>query len=548
MTSTIAEAALGLSRSVELSLLVKATILLALGLAAARLARRSRASVRHLVLATTFAALIALPLVVLTAPGVALEVPLSRAGDSRGAVGAADAPSEPLLPFTGRAIDRLESGHRFAPSWPTVIRTAWCAGAMLMTVSLGVAIWRLRRIRRDGLPWPECNARVRSLATECGLRRSVEVLLHEDLPAPLTYGIWHPAIVLPSDAREWREGDLRRALVHELEHLRRGDWAIQLMARATCAGYWFHPLAWMAWRRLCLEAERACDDAVVRSAERTDYADQLVLLARRLSGCHAGAARRKWAADSPAMLGMAKRSDLSKRVTTLLDDRQRRGRAGAFVAASALIVACLAVGAIAPVRAIATTRPDAGPTAEQRSDRGGTLERRVRGIDRALYEAAENGDLAEIDQLLQVGANVNAALDGDGSPLIGAAREGRLEAARFLLDRGADPNMPVPGDGNPLIMAAREGHADVVTVLLDGGASIDQMVRGDETGLIQASGEGQLEVVKLLVARGANVNLGVWVEEPATGLQREWRSPLGMARRGRHAGVVAFLLSAGARE
>ena len=87
------------------------------------------------------------------------------------------------------------------------------------------------------------------------------------------------------------------------------------------ACYWFHPLVWIAWRRLCLEAERACDDAVVQCSAHTDYAEQLVSLAERLT-----------AQPQPA-LGMAKRSDLSARVSALLDARQRRGQAGAFAAA-----------------------------------------------------------------------------------------------------------------------------------------------------------------------------------------------------------------------
>ena len=126
-----------------------------------------------------------------------------------------------------------------------------------------------------------------------------------------------PCILLPGEAQQWNDSDLRRALVHELEHVRRRDWVIQVAARAACALYWFHPLAWVTLRRLCLEAERACDDAVLETGERTDYAEQLVQLARRMS---AGAAQ-------PAV-GMANRSDLSARVTALLNESQRRGRAG----------------------------------------------------------------------------------------------------------------------------------------------------------------------------------------------------------------------------
>ncbi|MGH9833459.1 MAG: M56 family metallopeptidase [Blastocatellia bacterium] len=182
---------------------------------------------------------------------------------------------------------------------------------------------------------------MRLLASECGIRRNVEVLLHDGISGPQTCGAWRPAILLPYEACEWNEADLRRALVHELEHVRRGDWAMQLAARATCIFYWCHPLVWVALRWLNLEAERAADDAVVRSAEHTEYAEQLVLLAGRLSK-----------AQTQAALGMANRSDLSARVSALLDDSQRRGRAGWWAAASALSVAGLVVLAIAPVRAV----------------------------------------------------------------------------------------------------------------------------------------------------------------------------------------------------
>jgi beta-lactamase regulating signal transducer with metallopeptidase domain len=83
-------------------------------------------------------------------------------------------------------------------------------------------------------------------------------------------------------ARAWSRDDLCRALIHELEHVARADWAGQCAARIACAIYWFHPLVWMAWRELAIEAERACDDAVLRRAEPDDYASQLVGLARRL--------------------------------------------------------------------------------------------------------------------------------------------------------------------------------------------------------------------------------------------------------------------------
>jgi hypothetical protein len=260
------------------------------------------------------------------------------------------------------------------------------------------------------------------------------VLLHEEILAPLTYGIWRPAILFPSEAREWNQADLRRAIVHELEHIRRADWAVQLTARAICAFYWFHPLVWVAFTWLSVEAERASDDAVVRSAESTEYAEQLVLLAGRLSRAH----------SQPA-LGLANGNALSTRVSALLDGSQRRGRASLMMAASALGVAVLVVVAIAPVRAVALSRKQTIAPAQESGPRiRPTKERISLALDRAVVEAAADGDVEAIDELLRAGANVNCSTDGDGSPLIRAAREGRFDAVRLLLDRGADPNLAAP--------------------------------------------------------------------------------------------------------
>jgi beta-lactamase regulating signal transducer with metallopeptidase domain len=535
---------------IELSLLLKATVLLVLGLAVAGLARRARAAVRHLWLAATLGSLALLPIAALAAPAVTILLPERYAS--------VVPPPEPGLavvtlesrPFVVTGDAGLPGGPGLAsgvPSWPDALRIAWLAGAVFALTALALSLARVRRIRRDGLPRPELFDQVQALAAEAGVHRPIDVLEHERVPAPLTCGFWSATIVLPRDARDWSDADVRRALVHEIEHISRGDWAVQVAARAICAVYWFHPLVWMAWRALRLEAERACDDAVLRSADRADYADQLVLLARR------------FATAPGAMLGMANRSDLSTRVRALLDERQRRGHASAFTSAGALVAAALVVAMIAPVRAVASRQE---PQQEQEPRRGLSLtgpnwswergQRRETGrgsvIDRALLEAAAEGDADSIDKLLQAGANVNAKLEGDGSPLIAASRTNRLAVVKLLLDRGADPNLAVPGDGAPLLAASREGAVSVMTLLLDRGANVELVAPGDENALIQASTTGHLDAVKLLVARGANVNAQVWAEASAPSAKGEWRTPLSAARRGRHAEVVAFLLASGARD
>jgi uncharacterized protein (TIGR03435 family) len=115
------------------------------------------------------------------------------------------------------------------------------------------------------------------------------------------------------------------------------------LARIVCAAYWFHPLVWIAKRQLCVNAERACDDAVLRDSHALGYADQLVTLAERTLG----RTRRP-------LLAMANRSDLSVRVHAVLDIRQQRGPAGVGARMTVAIAAAASVVLLSPLQTVAT--------------------------------------------------------------------------------------------------------------------------------------------------------------------------------------------------
>lgn len=329
MSNWVVDAALTLSGRLDLAIVGKATVVLALALVALRLASRARASLRHLLVAAALGTVLILPIVVDALPPIMITMPVSDAGTS-GSWAAPD--SEAAVAGTS--------------SIATLIYLAWAVGATLLVALLAIDLRRLHAMRRGGLPWPARAPLIQSLADTGGVRRRVEVLLHQGVNTPMTYGLWRPVILLPVDATAWPLAELRRALAHELEHVRRGDWATQLIARFACACYWFHPLVWVAWRRLCLEAERACDDAAAQTAERAEYAEQLVNLARRMS-----------MPSALTSLAMANRSDLSTRILSLLDETRGRGRVGRTTAAGVFAVACLLVLVIAPVRAIEKPLP-----------------------------------------------------------------------------------------------------------------------------------------------------------------------------------------------
>jgi bla regulator protein blaR1 len=527
MTRILSETLLFITGSTELMLLFKTTLILALGLSLVWAARSARASVRHLLLSCTFAGVIALPFVAKVTPALELEIngPATAIATDQRLKTDELRPDRSTPVAASASTSSSTNGLWFPQSTQSVVWLIWGAGASAFLVSLAISLSKLRRIRRAGIPSLDAREQLNSLAAEAGIKRNVEVLLQNEVRVPFTFGHFRPVILLPTDASTWSEINLHRVFVHELEHIKRSDWLVQVFTRAVCAVYWFQPLAWIAWRQICLEAERASDDAVLARTERTDYAEQLVTLARRLSNRLA-----------PPVLSMANRSDLSRRVNSILDINQARGRTGVRWTLMALGFSAAIVVAISPGLAISRTQTQSAKVNLQKA--------KSRAIDRALVEAAESGETKEIEDLLNAGAHINAAVDGDGTALIVAAREGNKTLVEFLLGRGADVNVPSPGDGNALIMAAREGHIDIVKLLLDHGANIDQVVAGDENPLIQASGEGELEVVKLLIARGANVNARALSDQP----NGEWRTPLGMAKKGGHKEIVALLIAAGARE
>lgn len=348
--TTVTTVALALS-AFPLSAIVKATAVLAAALIAVHGMRRARASMRHLVLVSAFAVVLAMPLAGLVLPELTVPIERPSAVPSVVLPITMATPIEPVragsLPEGARGDEAVEASATISPR--ALFAGLWAAGVLVSLIPVMLTPVRLRQLHRTARHWPDGQTLLQDIGA--GPHR-VAVLRHQEVCAPLTCGVIRPAIVLPADAPRWRGDELRRALVHELEHIRRADWPIHVATRIVCAIYWFHPLAWIAWRRLGLEAERACDDAVLRMEEPTAYAQQLVTLARR----------HMTAAPLPA-LSMAGATDLSARVAAMLDETQARGRLGLARASIVIAAAALLTAAVAPLRAAQAGQTPQSPAA-----------------------------------------------------------------------------------------------------------------------------------------------------------------------------------------
>jgi len=340
MMRLLAASVITVGTSAVLSLIVKATVVTSVALVAGWLAQRRRAAVRHLIFVAAFAVLALLPAATAVIPTVHVPVRLltvPAAAEIARVAPLNEAAEATMLVAAAPSVRVSSTGP--AHSLGMLLTIAWLTGVAGCLVPVALGLWEIRRVRRQSRPWDEAQFVTNDLARRAEVCRPIDVMLHEAMAGPMTCGVVRPAIVFPFDARTWGDVDVRRALTHELEHIRRHDWVTLCLARGICAVYWFHPLVWIANRQLCVNAERACDDAVLRESHAVGYADQLVTLAER--------SLTQTRRPLPAM---ANRGDLSTRVYAVLNTRQQRGPAGTWARITVAIAAVASVVLLAPLR------------------------------------------------------------------------------------------------------------------------------------------------------------------------------------------------------
>jgi ankyrin repeat protein len=124
----------------------------------------------------------------------------------------------------------------------------------------------------------------------------------------------------------------------------------------------------------------------------------------------------------------------------------------------------------------------------------------------ALHWASYRDDLASASILLRAGAKVNAANDLGATPLWAASQNGSEAMVRRLLEAGANPNLALMSGETPVMVAARAGAAGVVEQLIAKGAKVNVHGSRGQTALMWAVAEKHSNVVKVLLAHGVNIN------------------------------------------
>jgi len=310
---------------------IKISLIVLAALVATALMHRRSAAMRHFVLVAALACAAA-------TPAVRLVVPAWQSASRMQLI------DRPLAVFDDGGVTSANvavpaSAHAFSiRSLIPALGTIWIAGVLVTVFTLLLGFVRLFCIALrattvvDG-PWHRAAS---DLARAYGLQR-VPMLLQTDHGSALgTWGLRRPKILLPADAQSWPAERVRIVLGHEFAHVRRRDWIVQTVAELLCAIYWFNPLVWIAARRIRLESERACDDAVLaRGVEGETYASELIDLVR---ACR----------PDPLLLAptatIARPSSLERRIRAMLNgtlNRDPRTRSASI--AAALVLAAVTV-------------------------------------------------------------------------------------------------------------------------------------------------------------------------------------------------------------
>jgi beta-lactamase regulating signal transducer with metallopeptidase domain len=270
-------------------------------------------------------------------PVLLTQRPLAQAGPIFTQVTPAPTPA-----LRTRMTARLER----AMPWVVVV---WLAGACLSLLRLAGGWAWLQRLRwaKAELAPDVLQSRLLELCRRAGLKRAVTLLTCDGLVGPSVVGVLRPAILVPAG---WflnlPPDQVEALLAHELAHVLRHDYAVNLLQSLLEVVLFYHPAVWWLSRRIRAERELACDTFAARlMGNPLPLAEALTTLERRGLG-------RTSLEPAPAAHG----GSLMERITHLLLPPRRTSSAPAF-GAMAVMALILASG----LRVMAQT-PDPTPS------------------------------------------------------------------------------------------------------------------------------------------------------------------------------------------
>lgn len=202
----------------------------------------------------------------------------------------------PSVPIAAEAAPtpRVDRGE---PRWVAIVAIAWLAGVGLMLVRTAGSVWSASRLARGPrVGEPAILAMVGRIRDELGIGRPIRVVEADEAHGPAVLGVLWPTLLLPASVMTGLPPEsLRAILIHELAHIRRYDYLVNIAQMLVESVLFFNPTVWWIGRQVRLEREACCDATAVRlTGHPLDYSRSLAEWAGRSRGVVVAAA---WAGD-----------------------------------------------------------------------------------------------------------------------------------------------------------------------------------------------------------------------------------------------------------
>jgi beta-lactamase regulating signal transducer with metallopeptidase domain len=232
---------------------------------------------------------------------------------------------------------------------------AWGLGVGVASLRLLSGWLKLRRLVDAAEPapteWQEALAR---LSEKVGLRRTVRLLQSAAIEVPAAVGWLKPVVLLPvATLTGLPARQLEMILAHELAHIRRHDFAVNLVQTLVETLLFYHPAVWWMSHVIRAEREHCCDDIAV------DTSGNAVSYARALTALEALRVLPHLGATSPALSALG--GSLPQRVRRIVGAPIARC-SSRWVAGASVLTLLSGMAVAVPLAALALPQPPTPPS------------------------------------------------------------------------------------------------------------------------------------------------------------------------------------------
>ncbi|MGH9666407.1 MAG: M56 family metallopeptidase [Bryobacteraceae bacterium] len=144
----------------------------------------------------------------------------------------------------------------------------WLCGVLLLSLRYLAACWLVVRQKRERLAQvsPDLQASLRRMAHLVAVSRPVQLFQSARARGPMVAGWLRPVILMPAAALAGLSTpQFEAVLAHELAHIRRNDYLVNLLATAAETLLFYHPAVWWISKQIRREREHCCDDLAVQA-------------------------------------------------------------------------------------------------------------------------------------------------------------------------------------------------------------------------------------------------------------------------------------------